>query len=75
MPIMPRLNSDEAGMPPMPSRVVVIGMLACLASASTSAVAPDLMTPWPAKMSGRLAALISSAALANSEAGARWFGR
>ena len=70
MPIMPRLNSDDAGMTPMPSKVVVIGMPAVLASLSTSSVVPDLRMPWPARMSGRLAALISSAARANSDAGA-----
>ena len=57
-------------MAPMPSSVVVIGMLAALASLSTSVVAPDLRMPCPARISGRLALLISSAALANSEAGA-----
>ena len=64
MPIMPRLSGCDAGTPPMPSSVTAIGMRAFSASAMISRSAPDSMMPWPARISGRSAALISATASA-----------
>ena len=62
MPIMPRFSGWLAGMPPRPSSVIAIGVFVRSANWRTSSVAPDSMMPWPARMTGRFASLISAAA-------------
>jgi hypothetical protein len=59
MPIMPRFSGWEAGKPPMPSSVMATGICAFSANACTTASAPPRMMPWPARISGRSAALIN----------------
>ncbi len=66
MPIMPRHSGCDAGNPPMPSSVRATGICARSASVRTCSMAPDSMTPCPAKIIGRLALRISSAASASS---------
>ena len=64
MPIMPRFSWCEAGKLPRPSRVQATGICARSASARTWLIAPDWMMPCPARIKGRLAVRISSAASA-----------
>ena len=42
MPIMPRYSGWDAGMPPMPSSVIAIGMCARSAKCWTMPVAPEM---------------------------------
>src|SRR5258708_905734 len=66
MPIMPRLSGCDAGRPPMPSSVAATGMSPRSAKARSTASAPEIVTPWPARITGRFAPGISSAARARS---------
>jgi hypothetical protein len=50
----------DAGHPPMPSSVIAMGMFDFSANARSAASAPPRMMPWPAKISGRSAALINA---------------
>ena len=68
MPIMPRLSGCDAGRPPMPSSVAATGMLPRSANARSAFSAPEIVTPWPARITGRFAAL-------NQLGGAREIGR
>src|SRR4029450_1002858 len=54
MPIMPRFSGCDAGNAPMPSSVVVTGMCVRSANCRTTSMAPEIMMPWPARISGRL---------------------
>ena len=61
-----------SGKAPVPSRVQPTGMWARWASSSTSSSAPEMSTPRPISITGRLACLMSSAmraSLAGSGAG------
>ena len=75
MPIMPRFSGCDAGNPPMPSSVGDTGMFAFSANARTMSMAPESMMPWPARMMGRSAPLISSSARWNSAGFALQSGR
>src|SRR5260221_655054 len=54
MPGMPRLSGWSCGNDPSPCSVVMTGIPVYSASASSSADAPDWITPLPTRMSGRL---------------------
>ena len=65
MPIIPSDNGCVAGKPPRPSSVCATGMSARSASSRRAFVAPAIITPCPARMTGRFAASINSAALSS----------
>ena len=75
MPIIPMLSEWFAGIAPMPSRVMAMGIRARSASSRTCPIAPEIRIPWPARMTGRSARLMSSAARCSSDSGGRGSGR
>ena len=62
IPIIPRFSGCRAGTAPRPSSVIAAGMSARSTSSRTSAVASERRMPWPARITGRLARLMSAAA-------------
>ena len=68
MPIMPRQSGWLSGKPPIPSSVSATGTCAFSANSMSACEDPERMTPAPARISGRSAFAISSAARARLSA-------
>ena len=74
IPIMPSESEWCVGMPPRPRSVLATGICWRSAKARTWASAPECVMPWPARMMGFFAALMSSMACWMEEDSARSIG-